>query len=390
MDLALHQQWQAAIEQAVADARAAGADDNELFAISRRCGLGGSDMAAVLGVSKYTSPYQLWLDKTGRNPGKTQTIAMEFGSLAESILAAHYTQTTGLTFRRPPEAIWDEARPWERANLDGLAYLPGGTTPDRGVEFKTASFNPQITLPDGTSRLTWGAPNRYRTVGEHVECLSTSAEINPAYYPQVQWYMRVTGLKSFDVMVWLLPGRMQIYTVPADPDYITAMVEAGTSFWFENVLKDVPPEKTYEDIVSEPDSTKDQLCLTPILSGEATDERLSLEQAKALMDTISLHAQLRAEADALQKRIDDCRELEAQTLSRLGISKLTAIGADGKKSTLVGMTSGGTTLKSVLDEERLRRDHPELAEQYTTTTEVVKKRVLTCYAKPQETNHADI
>ena len=33
---------------------------------ARKLGIGGSDVAAILGLSKYKSPYQLWLDKTSR------------------------------------------------------------------------------------------------------------------------------------------------------------------------------------------------------------------------------------------------------------------------------------------------------------------------------------
>ena len=32
----------------------------------RRRGIGGSDAAAVYGISRYKSPFELWLDKTGQ------------------------------------------------------------------------------------------------------------------------------------------------------------------------------------------------------------------------------------------------------------------------------------------------------------------------------------
>ncbi|HFC9341278.1 TPA: YqaJ viral recombinase family protein, partial [Enterococcus hirae] len=32
----------------------------------RKKGIGGSDVATVLGLNKYKSPYQLWLEKTGQ------------------------------------------------------------------------------------------------------------------------------------------------------------------------------------------------------------------------------------------------------------------------------------------------------------------------------------
>lgn len=39
----------------------------------RRNGIGGSDAAAVVGMSEYTSPYMLWCDKTGRSKETEET-----------------------------------------------------------------------------------------------------------------------------------------------------------------------------------------------------------------------------------------------------------------------------------------------------------------------------
>ena len=33
---------------------------------ARRKGIGGSDVATILGLNKWKSPYQLWLEKTGQ------------------------------------------------------------------------------------------------------------------------------------------------------------------------------------------------------------------------------------------------------------------------------------------------------------------------------------
>ena len=44
--------------------------DRDQFLAGRKKGIGGSDVAAILGFSPYKSPYQLWLDKTGRSERK--------------------------------------------------------------------------------------------------------------------------------------------------------------------------------------------------------------------------------------------------------------------------------------------------------------------------------
>ena len=42
----------------------------------RRTGLGGSDIAAVLGLSKWRTPWDVWADKKGLLPEKEETNAI--------------------------------------------------------------------------------------------------------------------------------------------------------------------------------------------------------------------------------------------------------------------------------------------------------------------------
>lgn len=42
------------------------AEDRSKWLEFRKEGIGGSDAAAIVGLSKWKSPYQLWLEKTGQ------------------------------------------------------------------------------------------------------------------------------------------------------------------------------------------------------------------------------------------------------------------------------------------------------------------------------------
>lgn len=42
----------------------------EAWLEKRRKTIGGSDAAAIVGLSRYASPYTVWADKTGRIPEK--------------------------------------------------------------------------------------------------------------------------------------------------------------------------------------------------------------------------------------------------------------------------------------------------------------------------------
>jgi putative phage-type endonuclease len=63
-------------------------------------GLGASDAAAVLGVSRWHSPLAVWLDKTTPSEPEKKEEHQSWGLLLEPPLAARYTQDTGRRLRR--------------------------------------------------------------------------------------------------------------------------------------------------------------------------------------------------------------------------------------------------------------------------------------------------
>ena len=58
----------------------------------RRNGIGGSDAAAVVGMSEYTSPYMLWCDKTGRSKETEETEALRQGRDLEEYVAFRFVE----------------------------------------------------------------------------------------------------------------------------------------------------------------------------------------------------------------------------------------------------------------------------------------------------------
>jgi predicted phage-related endonuclease len=59
----------------------------------RTLGLGGSDVAAACGLSPWTTPYQLWLEKTGRAERERDAAAvqrMRWGQLLEPLVLAEW------------------------------------------------------------------------------------------------------------------------------------------------------------------------------------------------------------------------------------------------------------------------------------------------------------
>lgn len=189
--------------------------NREQWLQDRRKGIGGSDAAAVLGVSPWATPLDVYLDKIGEGEDR-QTEAMRFGTLLEPIVRAEYQRRTGFDVRHSPALQFvSEAHPFMRASLDGIAKPQGGAS--RVLEIKTAR-----------SAEGWGDEG--------------TDDIPIHYTAQVQHYMAVTGFEVADVAVLIGGSDFRIYTVAADKDLHEAMIERERSFWHDHVLARVPPE----------------------------------------------------------------------------------------------------------------------------------------------------
>lgn len=62
----------------------------------RRKGIGGSDVATILGLNQYKSAYQLWLEKTGQVELKdTESEPAYWGNVLEEVVAKEFQERTG-------------------------------------------------------------------------------------------------------------------------------------------------------------------------------------------------------------------------------------------------------------------------------------------------------
>lgn len=183
----------------------------------RRTGIGGSDVAAALGVSPWMSPYELWLDKRGELPPREDVEGrMRWGVLVEPLVLQEYERITGCAISRP-RMLRSETHPWMLANLDGLRV-----DHTRVVEAKTAR------TAEG-----WGEPG--------------SDEVPEHYLLQGQHYMAITGIALTDFAVLIGGSDFRIYTVPADAELQAMLIEAEATFWQRVLDADPPPVVSVDD-----------------------------------------------------------------------------------------------------------------------------------------------
>jgi len=180
----------------------------------RRTGLGGSDIAGVLGLSPWSSPWSVWADKCGLTPLEAvANDAMEFGTRAEPMLRAYFEDRTGLTVYGEQREMTADGADWMRCTVDGFAHDDGAPVV---VEFKTTS----------QSADQWAD-----AVPVHYQCQAT-------------WALAVTGLERvmFGVL-HIANGRplFRVYTFDRDADEIAFVVDRCRRFWFDHVTTGIPP-----------------------------------------------------------------------------------------------------------------------------------------------------
>lgn len=220
--------------------------NRDAWLAQRRTGIGGSDVAAILGLSKYKSPLDVYADKTGQTPDGEQSQAAYWGTKLEDVVAKEFQERTGLKVQRVNKQLSREE--WMHANIDRAVvnHAISGTVRIQG-EAKQAETGRLLTTDaileckTASSYIAdqWGPSQEEEIVSGKV----VSDHKIPIYYEtQVQWYLGVTGASVCYVAALLGGQDFRIYLVQRDNEVITALQDQCRAFWFENVQKRIPPE----------------------------------------------------------------------------------------------------------------------------------------------------
>lgn len=198
----------------------------------RRAGIGASEIAAVVGLSPFESPFSLWHRKKGNLSGPDPANPLFYwGHALEPLVAARYEADHPEFWVMEVGTYVHDERAWQIANLDRALM------PTRGV---TADTPPTAVLEIKTTRYAdnWG-PHGSAQVPLHVRC-------------QVMQQMDVMGVEFADVAVLIGGNDYREYRIPFDEDDAQTLREAGATFWASIEADDEPPIdaswETYEAV----------------------------------------------------------------------------------------------------------------------------------------------
>lgn len=289
---------------------------------ARMNGIGGSDAGIIAGLAKWKTPVQLWQEKTGRvqPPNLDDNELIEFGNEFEDVIGRVWARRTGNKIRRRNQTIVDKQYPWMLGHID---FEVVGI--DEGLECKQANW---------FMRDLWGEED--------------SDDVPLYYLIQGVHYLRITGKRAWNFGVLLGGNHLRKYHVERDLESEGKLIELESKFW-DCVVRDVPPDPIrIEDLARVWPKTGGPIRATETVT-------LAVEEYKALRD----------QKKDIETRMDAIK---------LGVG--TYMGEHG---ILIDPIEDSITIATYkahdenrIDVDRLRREQPAIAAEYTKTSAVRK------------------
>jgi len=273
----------------------------------RRQYIGGSDAPAIMGVSPYSTSFDIWLSKTGELDEDLNSEAMIWGTILEDTVAREWTNRTGIKLRKRHAMMGHDKHEFMAANIDRLVVGE-----DAGAEIKTTN-----AFYDGDECPEW-------------------------YFCQIQHYLAVTGKPVWYLIVLAGGQKLYSYKIKRDDVYINdKLIPAEKDFW-ELVQTGTIPAVDGSEACSD---------MLKRLYSESNDEQIELPE-----DTY----------DALVKYDEAAaQEKDAKARKDLIANQIKAQMGEYSRAFVFDRKVHWTPItSSKFDSKTFSKDHPDLYEKY--------------------------
>lgn len=303
---------------------------------SRNIGLGGSDIAAIMGLSPYKTALELWAEKVNHPSATTQdALHLRFGQFVEPFVVDEFEKLTGLHTQEHQQALFHPEHDFMYGHIDRfivkqpweVAVIEGKVVTNSLLECKTSS---------AYSKDNWGPTG--------------SDQIPNAYLLQCIWYMAITGCTNAHIAVLIGNSDFRVYQIERDERLETLVIEKAKRFWLDHVLAGVPPA---------PSSLGDMRLLYP---NEAQDQ--TLQASPELIDSLQQLRSLQSESKALEGKSE---KLKLQIMQAMGEAQSLCIGSQ------VLATWKSPKPSQRIDTTLLKNQFPEVALQCTVTSPAARR-----------------
>ena len=295
----------------------------------RESGIGSSEVATIVGLNPWETPYQLWRRKVGLDAPKQENFAMKAGHYLEDAVSLFWQDETGQQVIKSSAGDWlirDDERPYLQVSPDRtywLADMPHSNENKGILECKTT----QMTIDED--------------------------DIPKHWFVQVQYQLGVAGYQHGS-LAWLTQGRNFGYKDLAFvPDFFAWLVEEVDKFWLDNIQgKQEPTAANVQDILLKYNRHTDGKIV------EVNDEIFAAyQELKEVRDELSAIEEKKA---ALEEKI------------KLGFGDAEAISYEGQ--TLATWKAPKPSNK--FDAKAFTAAHPDLAKEFTFPTQGARRFLL--------------
>lgn len=231
---------------------------------ARADGIGGSEIAAVLGLSPWESAFSLWHRKRGIVPPREANTEMDAGRRLEPVICDVFEERhPEYRSQRSPGTFRSRERPWQIANPDGLLFdrFAGEDAPP------SALFEAKFAL----NHDKWGE--------------ELTGYIPEYYIAQALHYIDVIGVRRCHLMVFIgSTGEFREYVIEREPEDIRTQREAGAEF-MRQVRENVRPridghEQTLKTVKAMPEGMVDlDVEIWPLLRDQYFDALRAFDAA---------------------------------------------------------------------------------------------------------------
>ena len=294
--------------------------------------IGASDAAAVLGISRYKTPIQLWGEKTGIVPAEdiSDKLPVKFGNFCEQFVAELFEEKMGVKLHRVKKTIHHKDHAFIACNLDrrivGRKVIVECKTAN---QFKSKDYSEENSIPQ-------------------------------EYVAQVLHQLACCPDMEYGYLAVLIGNTdFVVRRIERDSDLIEKMIAREVEFWNTFVVPKVMPTKVMA-------SDGDVLAKVFPESGDQSALPLT-DEANRLCESLDA---LKLDKDAIETVIDTEKNLLKVLLGE------NSVGLSDKYK-----VTWKTQETTRIDSKKLKAECPEVFEKYSNTTETRVLRTALLSAK---------
>ena len=287
---------------------------------ARQAGIGGSDVSAIMGLNRWKSLIDVWVDKTTSVQDDEPSEAAYWGTVLEDVVAGEFVRRTGLRVRRCNQLLQHGEYPYMIANIDReIIGRPNGQRV--GLECKTAS--------------------------EYRKDEWSDEEIPAEYILQCQHYMAVTGYDAWWIAVLIGGNKFAYKLIERDEEIIKMLIEQEGIFWHQYVEPKVMPPADGSEAC-----TKALSKMYPNSNGQA----MALDaECKALLER---RDKLKERADLTKRQLE---QIDNTIKAKLGDAEIGEVGCY--------RVSWKTIASTKPDAKVLKEQYPDIYQACLKTSE---------------------